>query len=209
MGGWRVAIVDSADELNAFGANALLKTLEEPPARAILILLAHGEAPLLPTLKSRCRRLRFDALKDDQSISVLIDQGLDEKEAREINALCPGRPGRALTYRDDNVRAAARAMMQAASVSSLDPRKLNAAMSAAAKSDAAFSSAFDALLRLVHKNATSADNALLAGGWSSLHSELSSLYAESRAINMDKSQAIATALLQFQKTQQSRLDVSP
>jgi len=55
--GWRIAIVDSADDLNDAGANALLKILEEPPAKSMLILIAHAPGRLLPTIRSRCRRL--------------------------------------------------------------------------------------------------------------------------------------------------------
>src|SRR5215467_10990152 len=56
-GGWRVAIVDSVDELNREGANALLKVLEEPPRRALLLLVSHSSAKVLPTIRSRCRLL--------------------------------------------------------------------------------------------------------------------------------------------------------
>ena len=61
-GGRRVAIVDAADELNGAAANALLKILEEPPARAVLLLVCHRPAALLPTLRSRCRELRLRPL---------------------------------------------------------------------------------------------------------------------------------------------------
>jgi DNA polymerase-3 subunit delta' len=56
-GGWRVAIVDSVDELNPAGANALLKVLEEPPRRALLLLVSHSAGRVLPTIRSRCRLL--------------------------------------------------------------------------------------------------------------------------------------------------------
>ncbi len=62
-GGRRVAIVDAADELTAAAANALLKILEEPPARAVLLLVSHRPAALLPTLRSRCRELRLRAAR--------------------------------------------------------------------------------------------------------------------------------------------------
>jgi DNA polymerase-3 subunit delta' len=61
-GGWRVAIVDSVDELNAAGANALLKIVEEPPQRALLLLVAHSPARVLPTIRSRCRMLALRPL---------------------------------------------------------------------------------------------------------------------------------------------------
>ncbi len=61
-GGWRIAIVDSVDELNAAGANALLKIVEEPPQRALLLLIAHSPARVLPTIRSRCRVLALRPL---------------------------------------------------------------------------------------------------------------------------------------------------
>lgn len=63
-GGWRIAIVDTADDMNDNAANALLKTLEEPPARALLLVLAHSPARLLPTIRSRCQRLALRPLAD-------------------------------------------------------------------------------------------------------------------------------------------------
>lgn len=61
-GGWRVAIIDTADDMNDQAANALLKALEEPPARAMLILLANAPGRLLPTIRSRCQRLNLSPL---------------------------------------------------------------------------------------------------------------------------------------------------
>ena len=61
---WRVVIVDAADDLNRNAANALLKVLEEPPARAIFLLVSHAPGRLLPTIRSRCRRLDLGPLPD-------------------------------------------------------------------------------------------------------------------------------------------------
>ncbi len=61
-GGWKVLIVDAADDLNRNAANALLKIIEEPPGRALVLLIAHGPARLPATILSRCRRLRLDPL---------------------------------------------------------------------------------------------------------------------------------------------------
>ena len=62
MGGWRIAIVDSVDELNANGANALLKMLEEPPPHSLFLLISHAPGRLLATVRSRCRRLSLRPL---------------------------------------------------------------------------------------------------------------------------------------------------
>jgi DNA polymerase III subunit delta' len=72
-GGWRVAIVDSADEMNDNAANALLKILEEPPQRGLLMLISHAPGKLLPTIRSRCRRLDLKPLS-----AVDISAGLDK-----------------------------------------------------------------------------------------------------------------------------------
>ncbi len=66
-GGWRIIIVDAADDLNRSSANALLKMLEEPPARAVFLLIAHRPGALLPTIRSRCRTMRLAAL-DEASV---------------------------------------------------------------------------------------------------------------------------------------------
>jgi DNA polymerase-3 subunit delta' len=93
-GGYRVGILDAADDLNAAAANALLKTLEEPPPRACLILIHHGEAPLLPTLRSRCRLERFRPLTPAKSLAVLAGPlGLNAAAAQAAELSAPGRPG--------------------------------------------------------------------------------------------------------------------
>ena len=70
-GGWRVIIVDAADDLNRASANALLKLLEEPPARVLFLLIAHRPGVLLPTIRSRCRALRVAALEISEVSDVL------------------------------------------------------------------------------------------------------------------------------------------
>lgn len=62
-GGWRVVIVDCADDLNRSSANALLKLIEEPPERALFLLIAHQPGRILPTIRSRCRKLLLDPLQ--------------------------------------------------------------------------------------------------------------------------------------------------
>ncbi len=66
FGGWRVAIVDCADELNPNGANALLKMIEEPPPRSLILIVAHRPGQVLATIRSRCRRLLLERLSPSQ-----------------------------------------------------------------------------------------------------------------------------------------------
>ncbi|HKH67432.1 MAG TPA: DNA polymerase III subunit delta' [Reyranella sp.] len=97
-GGWRVAIVDAADEMNRNSANAVLKILEEPPPKAVLLIVAHAPGRLLPTIRSRCRRLTLQPLADDIVISLLGDYAseLKEQERLALARLAEGSIGRAL-----------------------------------------------------------------------------------------------------------------
>jgi DNA polymerase-3 subunit delta' len=96
---WRVAVIDTVDELEPAGANALLKMLEEPPPNTLFFLISHMPGRLLPTIRSRCRRLEFQALDDDAMTSILerhTDLGPAERE--KIIAMAFGSAGRALAF---------------------------------------------------------------------------------------------------------------
>ena len=96
---WRVAVIDTVDELEPSGANALLKILEEPPANTLFFLVSHAPGRLLPTIRSRCRRLEFQALDDDAMASILADKtDISDAERRKIIAMSFGSAGRALAF---------------------------------------------------------------------------------------------------------------
>ena len=97
-GDWRVIVVDPAEEMNANAANALLKVLEEPPKQAVLLLVSHAPARLLPTIRSRCAQLQLAAL-DPGSLASLLDRHLPEASADDraaLTQLAGGSVGRAL-----------------------------------------------------------------------------------------------------------------
>ena len=98
-GGWRIAIIDSADELNRNAANALLKSLEEPPKNAMLILLAHAPGKLLPTITSRCRQLRLNPLSLPRVGQILAQHypDLTEDQKSGYAILSNGSPGYAIS----------------------------------------------------------------------------------------------------------------
>jgi len=96
MGGWRVAIIDTADHLNRNAANALLKVLEEPPAKTTLFLLSASPGRLLPTIRSRCRRLDLRPLTDENVVRFLKNEGADG-DLTMLAQAAQGRPGYALT----------------------------------------------------------------------------------------------------------------
>jgi DNA polymerase-3 subunit delta' len=100
MSPWRVIVVDSADDLERSAANALLKMLEEPPANTVFFLVSHAPGRLLPTIRSRCRQLHFEALGDDAMTAILDahSPGLSEAERKRIIAMSFGSAGRALAF---------------------------------------------------------------------------------------------------------------
>jgi DNA polymerase-3 subunit delta' len=102
LGHWRVAIIDAVDDLEPAGANALLKTLEEPPARTLMFLVSHSPGRLLPTIRSRCRTLRFQPLDDSALLSWLTAQRpiADHRQLVSAVTASGGIPGRALELVD-------------------------------------------------------------------------------------------------------------
>ena len=105
-GGRRVCIVDSVDDLNGPAANALLKTIEEPPPGALILLVSHAPQRVLPTIRSRCRKLALPALSPRELDAVLERLGVAEDEALR---------GRAVALGDGSIRRA---------MTLLDPKRL-------------------------------------------------------------------------------------
>lgn len=108
-GGWRVCIVDCAEDLNVQGANALLKVIEEPPPRSLFLLVSHMPGRLLPTIRSRCRMLRFRTLAPDEvSRAVVAAAGADapdEHLAERAAALSGGTVRGAFKIMDESALA--------------------------------------------------------------------------------------------------------
>ena len=97
-GGWRVAIIDPAEDMNRNAANALLKLLEEPPPKSLILLVSHAPGRLLATIRSRCRRLVLHPLKDQQ-VGDILGRYLPDLAPSDVTAIArfaDGSPGRAL-----------------------------------------------------------------------------------------------------------------
>jgi DNA polymerase-3 subunit delta' len=96
--GWRIVIVDGAEEMNRNAANAILKILEEPPRRALLMLVSHSPGRLLPTIRSRCRRFPLAPLARPVVMQLLKRHHpeLAEPEAAAVAELADGSIGRAV-----------------------------------------------------------------------------------------------------------------
>ena len=100
--GWRVVIIDSADDMNKNAANALLKILEEPPAKTILLLISHNIGTLLPTIRSRCAKLPLKTLSMNDVASLLrrYRPQLKEEKVLKLAKISGGSIGRAIKYAD-------------------------------------------------------------------------------------------------------------
>lgn len=103
-GAWRVVLIDSVDDLNTASANAVLKILEEPPEKSILLLVSHQPNKLLATIRSRCVKLHLEPLSCE-NVSVLLRRympDLNEKEVQQLSSISGGSIGKALKYAANN-----------------------------------------------------------------------------------------------------------
>jgi DNA polymerase-3 subunit delta' len=104
-GGWRIAIVDAVDEFNPSGANALLKILEEPPQRALLLLVSHSAARVPPTLRSRCCLVRLRPLTQVEvarAAAVATSSAANDAQVAAAAAAAEGSVARALALLDED-----------------------------------------------------------------------------------------------------------
>lgn len=226
-GGWRICIVDTANDMNLTAANALLKNLEEPPERALFMLIAHAPHRLLPTIRSRCCALPMKRL-DDEDIRQIIEMELDDGSSQppeDMNLavhLSGGRAGRAIeliknggseVYRDIY-----RLMKEMPDFNAELSLALAAKLTPAAK-QAQFELFFDLLLnwisRMVRGSLTtfppeisSGEQAIMqrltASGdlasWSALWEKINQSVAESRALNLDRKQLVLDTLFSIEDT---------
>ena len=97
-------IIDCADDMNQNAANALLKVLEEPPAKSMLLLVSHNPNKLLPTIKSRCAKINFSPLKNDEVASLLrrYRPELSEAQINDLAKISMGSVGKAINYADND-----------------------------------------------------------------------------------------------------------
>ncbi len=185
MGGMRVAIIDAVDDLNPNSANAILKTLEEPPARSVLLLVCHAPGAALATIRSRCRRLALRPLSDEAVRDALGDG--DEALVR----LAKGRPGRAIALKAQGV----------------DGGKLETALAAFQRGDSrtALNALYDQMngepfeklagvLELAGEWTRSAGVENASEAWAEAWSALETLRTEAEGLDMDPRHALARAV---------------
>ncbi|MSO85860.1 MAG: DNA polymerase III subunit delta' [Rhodospirillales bacterium] len=198
-GGWRVVVVDSADEMNRNAANAILKALEEPPAKALLLLVSHNPGALLATIRSRCQRLALKPLKEADAVRVLgpLLPALAEPEIVELVRLAEGSPGRALELADEDGLALQRELDELLSkLPDLDGVALQRFGDRVGRSgaEAAFRIASEILRRWLARF-SSAD----PGRWLDAQARIAGLLGRVEGLNLDRKAAMMDAFFQLRR----------
>jgi DNA polymerase III subunit delta' len=217
--GWRIVVIDGADEMNRNAANALLKILEEPPRLSLLLLVSHNPGLLLPTIRSRCRRFRLEAPPPSLATALVrrYRPQLDEAEAAGLSALCGGSIGGALGLADGGGFALYRSVTELlAQVPGLDIRRLHGFIDtvAAAEAEAAYRMVGELLSQSLARIAAAAarrcrgaEPNLVGEGdtirrlaaaadparWACLRDEIAANFAAVRELNLDRKQAMLGA----------------
>ena len=201
-GGWRVVVVDGADAMNRNAANALLKILEEPPRRALLVLVAHSPGKLLPTIRSRCRQLKLSPLPDS-TVRMLLARYCPalagEAAAATIIRLAEGSIGRAVELAGSGgVELYETMTAMLARRSGLDLLALHGFADRLARADAEESyRAVEELLRhYMAQQAVEAARACRPGDaarWARVREKIGDEFARTDGLNLDRKQAILNA----------------
>lgn len=200
--GRRVAIIDAADDLNANAANAILKTLEEPPPSGVLLLVCHAPGRLISTIRSRCRRLTFKPWTAEVIAELLRDRvGLDAAEARAVAAAAGGSPGVALAAVGEAARVAdelARRWVEGAGP--LDRSERLALLGSLRGQEGA--ARFEDFM---HHLAAAVRDRALAGGegapsWADLWTRLAEWPDRAAGLNLDRGEVLASALNDLERT---------
>jgi len=220
-GGRRVVIVDAADEMNKNAANALLKILEEPPARVTMLLVSHRPLSLLPTIRSRCRTLACHALAPDDLAAALAGAGFETStNPTALSVLAAGSVGEAIRLISHDGLKLYATLIDLLETGKMDrPTAIHLAESCTSKAGAA---RYDVAIRLIgvlmHRIASAgvfgppkiavspAEASLLtrlapsvhaARGWADLAQTLSERAAHARAVNLDPASVILDMLLKI------------
>ncbi|MFN4287032.1 MAG: DNA polymerase III subunit delta' [Brevundimonas sp.] len=196
MGGARVAIIDAIDDANVNSANALLKSLEEPPEKGVILLVCHSPGSVLDTIRSRCRKLTFRPMDSDTLIDWLADAGVERHDARELARLSRGAPGAALS-------AQARGLLELDALAAgivegtVSPSEVLAHSDQLRRADGQtrFEDTFALIQDHIRTRAVSgSDGARLSERWAALWTEIGELRERALALNLDRGEVFQQAV---------------
>jgi DNA polymerase-3 subunit delta' len=224
--GWRIVIIDGAEEMNRSAANALLKILEEPPRRGLLLLVSHHPGRLLPTIRSRCRRLSLTALAWPILTQLLehYRPELEKGEAEGLAELSEGSIGRALEFADAGGLALYRSLLDILSQAPrIDIAGLYSFADKLARPDSedAYRAVQDLLSQFLARMVTRAAGwrtgaaVAIAGEeevierlaarahpdrWVTLHDQIDQSFVNTDQLNLDRKQAVLGAFFAIEET---------
>ncbi len=208
---YRVAIIDAVDDMNTNAANALLKTLEEPPERGVLFLVSHAPGGLLPTIRSRCRRLTFHAWSEADTAEFLMQRSVaNQEDALRLAAMAKGAPGRALELAGANAldidRAAYEILHRLPEVDSVPMLSLTDSFRGP-EGVARFELLFERLAERVRERAleTAAQGVTPSDRWYSVWDRLVRLPREVEAVNLDRTDAFWAAMAELRAAARASL----
>lgn len=197
-GGHRIVIVDSADDLNRNGQNALLKTLEEPPQSAVFFLISHAPGKLPATIHSRCRHLTLKSLGSEDFETAIMSGAepniigeLKQTDIRELHNLSGGSPGRALELLNGpGMQLHSELSAIVAQLPQMDTSAIHSLAGRLAKpgADDDFRLALDLLKADIRRRAKS--TADTAPQWLTAYDEIVTLENTALAVNLDKRRTI-------------------
>lgn len=199
---YRVAIIDTADDLNPSAANAILKTLEEPPERGVLFLISHAPGALLPTIRSRCRRLRVSPPEPTGAAHWVSDKaGVAIDDSQRLLAMARGAPGGAWRLASEGALEADRVVGELLATM---PRTDDAAMLAMADGFRGpagamrFNLLFDRLADRIHAMAVgrvkAGEGGVSLDRWAELWEQLVAAPGQVEAVNLDRADMFFTTL---------------
>lgn len=223
--GWRVVLIDAADEMNRNAANAVLKILEEPPSKALILLVSHSPGRLLPTIRSRCRRLALNPLPTATICSLMAQHrpDLTDSETQALANLGEGSLGKALALAEEGGLDLYRDLIGLLSaLPRLDVPALHAFAERVGRPDAdsAWRTVTEltqwwlarliraggregrGMVEVVPGEAALMGRLLAAAGldrWLDLWEKTGSLFARADAVNLDRKQALLTAFLAVER----------
>ncbi len=197
--GWRVVLIDSVDDMNSAAANAVLKILEEPPYKTLMLLISHNPNRLLPTIRSRCSKMELKPLQETEISSLLrrYRPQLPEKEIKKITAIASGSIGKALNYADNDAAGLYDGLcaLAAAGKNFKTADVLNFCAAAAADEES-YALAQELILKFLGEHAKNTAKVVeTADCWSSAVKT----FSEVEGLNLDKKQALINIIVNICK----------
>ena len=187
---WRIVIIDSIDDMNPASANAVLKILEEPPYKTVMMLISHNPNKLLPTIRSRCAKLQLPLLADNQVASLLrrYRPALAEKAVQSLVGIASGSIGKALAYADNNALGKYDDLSKIVyAKNKFSIADLLAFCDAAVSDEDSYYLIQELVLKFIAENVRASDHPdELAGAWDNAIK----VFNETERLNLDKKQAL-------------------